>query len=109
MLDSKVFYEQVLKGSITVEPCPNSDKLQITVDGDFIRENVYNHLECRVKEYMNFISIENDFSEICRINFNDGENRMFLSKRESLGYARLFCDKINTDIKYSLNMIEDNK
>lgn len=107
MLDSKLFYEKVMKGSITVEPCPNSvNKLQITVDGDFIIENIYNNLECRVKEYMRFISIENDFSEICRINFNDGENRMFLTKKEAMSYARILCDRINNDMKYSLNITE---
>ena len=106
MLDSKLFYEKVMKGNITVEPCPNSDKLQITVDGDFIIENIYNNLECRVKEYMRFISIENDFSEICRINFNDGENRMFLTKKEAMNYARILCDRINNDIKFSLNITE---
>ena len=105
MLQSNEFLEEIIKEAITIEPCKDKDKIQITVNKHFINDKIYDSLECRVKEYAKFFIIENNTEEIARIHFKEDENSSsLLSRTQAKDYSNYLADKINKDIKEILKI-----
>ena len=100
MLEKK-FLEGIINDSITVEPSADPNEVIITVDKEFINENIYKHFECNAFVDEPIIDIKYNGGLIGRIYYDNGS---FLNNKEALAYANMLVRKINKDLKEVLNV-----
>lgn len=99
MIESREFLIKLFEECITIEPSKNSDELIVTVPEKLVEKKVYESVEVRVKEYSNFVILENNTEEIMRIHSTG-----MLSKKDALNYAKYLQEKINSDIMNALKI-----